>query len=186
MSGSPTRWELSQPIRYPDPDVVVLDKQVWQKDRPRQRRESSESPPASAFTEGPVWFGDGRYLLFSDIPNDRILRWDETTGGISEFETPRIYANGNTRDRQGRLLTCEHDTQRLTRTEYDGTPVVTLADSFEGCRSDRTERRGGEIRRHHLVERERRTGRGGKLPGYTAPQELPFRLSTGWTRAPTA
>jgi hypothetical protein len=59
------------------------------------------------FTEGPVWFGDGRYLLWSDIPNDRILKWEEETGAISVFRRPSNYANGNTRDRQGRLITCE-------------------------------------------------------------------------------
>jgi len=61
---------------------------------------------------GPGWFGDGRYLLWSDIPNDRIMRWDEETGAISVFRKPSRNANGNTRDRQGRLLTCEHDTRR--------------------------------------------------------------------------
>src|SRR5918992_239990 len=59
------------------------------------------------FTEGPVWFGGGRYLLWSDIPNDRILKWEEETGVISVYRRPSNYANGNTRDRQGRLITCE-------------------------------------------------------------------------------
>src|SRR5205807_9793033 len=85
------------------------------------------------FTEGPCWFGDGRYLLFSDIPNDRIMKWEEETGAVSVFRKPSNYANGNTRDRQGRLVSCEHDTQHLTRTEYDGT-ITLLADSFEGKR----------------------------------------------------
>jgi gluconolactonase len=81
--------------------------------------------------EGPVWFGDGRYLLWSDIPNNRIMRWDEETGAVSVFRKPSNYANGNTRDRQGRLVTCEHDARRVTRTEYDGTISVVL-DRFEG------------------------------------------------------
>ena len=68
-----------------------------------------------------MWFGDGRYLLWSDIPNDRILKWDEETGAVSIFRAPSNNANGNTRDRQGRLVTCEHDGRRVTRTEYDGT-----------------------------------------------------------------
>jgi gluconolactonase len=101
MPGPSTRWELSAPTRYPDPDVVVLDPRfhkIFIGNTGIQRIATG-----FAFTEGPAWFGDGRYLLFSDIPNDRILRWDETTGGISVFRSPSHYANGNTRDRQGRL-----------------------------------------------------------------------------------
>ena len=85
------------------------------------------------FTEGPVWFGDGRYLLWSDIPNDRIMKWEEETGAISVWRRPSHYANGNTRDRQGRLVTCEMGAQRLTRTEYDGT-ITVLAERFDGKR----------------------------------------------------
>ena len=83
------------------------------------------------WNEGPVCFGDGRYLLWSDIPNNRIMRWDEETGAVSVFRKPSNNANGNTRDRQGRLVTCEHDTRRVTRTEYDGT-ITVLADRFDG------------------------------------------------------
>jgi gluconolactonase len=83
--------------------------------------------------EGPVWFGDGRYLLVSDIPNQRILKWEEETGAISIFRKPSNFANGNTRDRQGRLVTCEHGGRRVTRTEHDGT-ITVLMDSFEGKR----------------------------------------------------
>jgi gluconolactonase len=83
------------------------------------------------WAEGPVWFGDGRFLLFSDIPNNRILRWLEDTGEVSVFRSPSNYSNGNFRDRQGRLLTCEHDSRRLTRTEYNGT-VTVLMDRFQG------------------------------------------------------
>jgi gluconolactonase len=81
------------------------------------------------WVEGPVWFGDLGFLLFSDIPNNRILRWTEE--GVSTFRAPSNYANGHTRDRQGRLLSCEHGTRRVTRTEWDGT-VTVLADSFGG------------------------------------------------------
>ena len=77
--------------------------------------------------------GDGRSLLVSDIPNDRILRWDEASGAVSTFRQPSNNANGNFRDRQGRLLTCEHLTRRVTRTEYDGRLTV-LADRFDGKR----------------------------------------------------
>ncbi|MCT7378677.1 SMP-30/gluconolactonase/LRE family protein [Chelativorans salis] len=84
------------------------------------------------WAEGPVWFGDANQLLFSDIPNQRMLRW-EPDGGVSVFRQPSNFANGNTRDRQGRLVTCEHGTRRVTRTEPDGT-ITVLADSFEGKR----------------------------------------------------
>jgi gluconolactonase len=83
------------------------------------------------WSEGPVYFGDGRYLLWSDIPNNRIMRWDEETGNESVFRRPSNNANGNTRDRQGRLVTCEHDARRVTRTEYDGT-ITVLIDKFDG------------------------------------------------------
>ena len=81
--------------------------------------------------EGPIWFGDGRYLLWSDIPNNRIVRWDEETGTVTIFRKPADFANGNTRDRQGRLLTCEHGKRRVSRTEYDGT-ITAVADKFDG------------------------------------------------------
>ena len=126
-----TRWESTAPIRYPDPDIIVLDPRFQALVLGNAAIERIAT--GFRFTEGPVWVGDGRYLLFSDIPNDRILRWDETDGGISVFREPSHYANGNTRDRQGRLVTCEHDTQHLTRTEYDGS-ITLLADRFEGKR----------------------------------------------------
>ena len=81
------------------------------------------------WAEGPVWFGDQQCLLFSDIPNDRILRWSEA--GLTTFRAPANYANGHTRDRQGRLISCEHGTRRVTRTEWDGS-ITVIADSFDG------------------------------------------------------
>ncbi len=82
------------------------------------------------WVEGPVWFGDAGCLLFSDIPNNRILRW--TPGaGISAFRQPSNYANGHTRDRQGRLVSCEHGTRRVTRTGLDGA-ITVIADSYQG------------------------------------------------------
>ena len=81
--------------------------------------------------EGPAWFGAGRYLVWSDIPNNRMMRWQEETGRVSVFRQPSNNSNGNTRDRQGRLITCEHDTRRVTRTEFDGT-ITTLIDKFDG------------------------------------------------------
>lgn len=82
--------------------------------------------------EGPVWFGDGHYLLWSDIPNNRMLRWIDGAG-VSQFRSPSNFANGNTRDRQGRLVTCEHETRRVTRTEHNGR-ITIIADSCEGKR----------------------------------------------------
>jgi gluconolactonase len=84
------------------------------------------------WAEGPVWFGDSRSLIWSDIPNNRMMRWSES-GQVDVFREPANYSNGNTRDRQGRLVTCEHGERRLTRTELDGR-VSVLADRFEGHR----------------------------------------------------
>jgi len=84
------------------------------------------------WAEGPVWFGDGRYLLWSDIPNDRLMKWEESTGAVSVFRQGG-HANGNTRDRQGRLVTCEHAGRRVVRTEYDGR-ITVLAERYEGKR----------------------------------------------------
>ncbi|MGS2618436.1 SMP-30/gluconolactonase/LRE family protein [Micromonospora sp. LZ34] len=81
--------------------------------------------------EGPAWFPAGRYLLFSDIPNDRVLRWDETTGAVGVFRQPAGYANGHTVDRRGRLVSCEQGRRRVTRTEPDGSDTV-LADRWRG------------------------------------------------------
>ena len=83
------------------------------------------------WVEGPVWFGDQGCLLFSDIPNNRIMRWSEE--GLTTFRTPANYTNGHTRDRQGRLVSCEHGGRRVTRTEWDGT-ITVLADGFQGKR----------------------------------------------------
>ncbi|WP_179379368.1 SMP-30/gluconolactonase/LRE family protein [Jannaschia marina] len=84
------------------------------------------------WVEGPVWFGDADCLLFSDIPNNRILRWTEGTG-ISTYRAPSNYSNGHTRDLQGRLVSCEHGTRRVTRTEHDGS-ITVIADGFDGKR----------------------------------------------------
>jgi len=84
------------------------------------------------WAEGPVWFNDGQYLLWSDIPNQRMLRWVEG-GGVSVFRNPSNFTNGNTRDREGRLVSCEHGSRRVTRTEIDGS-ITVLADSHQGKR----------------------------------------------------
>ncbi len=85
------------------------------------------------WSEGPVWFAAGRYLLWSDIPNNRIMRYDDTDGAVSTFRQPSNNSNGHTVDRAGRLVSCEHLTRRVTRTEHDGT-ITVLADSYQGKR----------------------------------------------------
>lgn len=134
-------WEPSQ--RYPDPRVRVIDKTFMKYRLSLAKVERIAT--GMRWSEGPVWFGDGRYLLWSDIPNNRIMKWEEETGAVSVFRKPSSNSNGNTRDRQGRLVTCEHDSRRVTRTEYDGS-ITVIADKFEGkplnspndivCRSD--------------------------------------------------
>jgi gluconolactonase len=84
-------------------------------------------------SEGPAYFAAGRYLVWSDIPNDRILRWDETTGTVGVFRHPAGYTNGHTVDRQGRLVSCEHGGRRVSRTGPDGT-ITTIADRHDGKR----------------------------------------------------
>jgi gluconolactonase len=85
------------------------------------------------WTEGPAYFPAGRYLVFSDIPNDRTLRWDETTGQVGVFRQPSGYSNGHTVDRRGRLVSCEQGRRRVTRTEHDGS-ITVLASEFQGRR----------------------------------------------------
>ena len=128
MPGS-IMWQQSSV--YPDPAIEILDPSF------EKYRIGSAAIERLAtgmrWSEGPVWFGDGRYLLWSDIPNNRIMRWDEETGAVSVFRKPSNNSNGNTRDRQGRLVSCEHGTRRVTRTEYDGA-ITVLCDSFDGKR----------------------------------------------------
>jgi len=118
-------------LRYPDPAIEVLNENFLGL---RLYSASVEQLATGLrWAEGPVWFGDGRYLLWSDIPNDRILRWDDCSGATSVFRAPSNNANGHARDREGRLVSCEHLTRRITRTEYDGS-VTVLADRFDGKR----------------------------------------------------
>lgn len=135
------QWQPSQ--RYPDPAVVALDPTFNAYRLGLAKVEQIAT--GMRWAEGPVWFGDGRFLLWSDIPNNRIMRWDEPTGAVSVFRAPANNSNGLARDRQGRLLTCEHLTRRVTRTEYDGS-ITVIADAYDGkrlnspndlvCRSD--------------------------------------------------
>ncbi len=120
---------FDESTRYPDPRVVIMDPSFL---KYRIFQASVEHLAGGCrWSEGPVWFGEHRCLLWSDIPNNRIMRWDEETGAVSIFRKPSNNANGNTRDRQGRLVTCEHDSRRVTRTEYDGA-ITVLADRYDG------------------------------------------------------
>jgi gluconolactonase len=121
-----TQWQPSQ--RLPDAAVREVDTSFGRYRLPLAKIERLAT--GTRWAEGPVWFGDARCLLWSDVPGNRILRWDEETGAVSDWRRPSGFANGNTRDRQGRLVTCEHGGRRVSRTEHDGR-VVTLVDSFE-------------------------------------------------------
>lgn len=122
-------WEKQEIVRYPDPAIEVLDARFAKYKIGNANVERLWS--GCRWAEGPVWFGDIRCLIWSDIPNNRMLRWTEETGDVSVFRSPTHNSNGNTRDRQGRLVTCEHDSRRVTRTEHDGS-IRVLLDSYEG------------------------------------------------------
>lgn len=122
-------WQES--LRYPDPAIRTLDPAFNKLRLPLSSVERLWT--GSRWGEGPVWLGDQRCLLWSDIPNNRVLRWDEETGQVSAFRKPSGNANGHTRDRQGRIIACEHGGRRVIRIEYDGA-ITVLADRFEGKR----------------------------------------------------
>jgi gluconolactonase len=123
-------WDVDRTIvRFPDPAIEVVDERF--RSLVVEHEVVERLWTGGRWLEGPVWFGDGRYLLFSDIPNNRIMCWSEITGAVTIFRSPSNNSNGNTRDRQGRLVTCEHLTRRVTRTEHDGT-VTILMDQYDG------------------------------------------------------
>jgi gluconolactonase len=119
------------PIQYPDPDVIALD--------PKFRRymigntSIKRLHTGTQWAEGPAWNGVGRYLVWSDIPNNVQLRWIEDDSRVTVFRSPSGYSNGNTFDYEGRQLSCEHGGRRVVRYEYNGT-VTVIADKFEGKR----------------------------------------------------
>jgi gluconolactonase len=117
------------PTRYPDPDIVVLDKRFAKYKIGNSAIQRLYK--GTLWAEGPAWCGQGRYLVWSDIPNNRQMRWLEEDGHVSVFRTPSGYSNGNTFDFEGRELSCEHGNRRVVRYEHDGT-VKVLADKFEG------------------------------------------------------
>lgn len=121
-------WSGQQPVRYPDPDVVVLDK--------RWNGKIGNAPIQKLYTgtlwaEGPAWSAQGRYLLWSDIPNNRQMRWLEEDGHVSVFREPSGYSNGNTFDFEGRQLSCQHGHRRVVRYEHTGS-VTVIADKWQG------------------------------------------------------
>ncbi|WP_088278549.1 SMP-30/gluconolactonase/LRE family protein [Ideonella sp. A 288] len=120
---------FTRSLRLPDPCIEVLDERFL----PLRLLSGTVERLATGFywAEGPVWVGDGRYLLMSDIPNNRIVRWDDCSGAVCDFRRPSNHANGLARDHQGRLLACEHLTRRVTRTEFDGR-ITVLADRYLG------------------------------------------------------
>ena len=114
--------------RYPDPRIEVLDKRFGAK---IGNAGIERIVTGLRWAEGPCWSADGHYLVVSDAPNNRIVRWLEEDGHVSNFRSPSSFANGNTRDARGRLVTCEQQTRRVTRTEHDGT-ITVLADKYDG------------------------------------------------------
>jgi len=117
--------------RYPDPAVVEIDASFARYRLPLTKVERLAT--GFRWAEGPAWLGDTRTLVWSDVQGDCMWRWDEESGAFGVFRKPSGHANGNTRDRQGRLVTCEHGGRRVVRTEYDGT-LTPLATHFEGKR----------------------------------------------------
>ena len=126
-------WSGNEPVTYPEPAFEVKDKRFSgrQGNATLQRIWHGQGHDAALWCEGPVWMGDWGCLLWSDIPNHRVLRWNEEDGHVSVYQTESGYSNGHTRDNQGRLIAMEHDTRRVRRREYDGTWTI-LCDSYEG------------------------------------------------------
>src|SRR5712691_6566564 len=122
-------WSGQNPVRYPDPDIVVLDKRF-------AKYKVGNTPIQRLYTgclwaEGPAWNGVGRYLIWSDIPNNRQLRYLEEDGHVSDFRNNANNSNGNTFDYEGRQLACEHLTRRVARYESNG-KITVLADKWQG------------------------------------------------------
>ena len=127
--AAPRDWSRNTPLRYPDPDLVALDSRF-------QRYILFNTPilrhhVGTMWAEGPAWNGVGRFLVWSDIPNNRQLRWIEDDNRVTEFRNPSGNSNGNTFDFEGRQISCEHGNRRVVRYEYDGT-ITIIADSYEG------------------------------------------------------
>jgi len=131
--GTDRDWTGEATVTYPEPAWEPKDKRFTarQGNATLQRIWHGMGHNAALWLEGPAWFGDWGCLVCSDIPNHRVLRWSEDDGHVSVYQTESGYSNGHTRDNQGRLIACEHDTRRVRRREYDGMWTV-LADNYEG------------------------------------------------------
>lgn len=124
-------WTGTTPVRYPDPDIVSLDPRFDRYKLGNTPVQRLYHNPNMLWAEGPAWNGVGRYLLWSDIPNDVQLRWIEDDGRVTTFRSPAGNSNGNTFDFEGRQISCEHGNRRVVRYEYNGR-VTVLADRFRG------------------------------------------------------
>ena len=131
--GRDRDWSGASPVTYPEPAFEVKDKRFSGKqgNSTLQRIWHGSGADAALWCEGPVWMGDWGCLLWSDIPNHRVLRWTEDDGHVSVYQGESGYSNGHARDNQGRLIAMEHDTRRVRRREYDGQWTI-LCDRFDG------------------------------------------------------
>jgi gluconolactonase len=121
-------WTGREPVRYGDPDIIALDKRF---EKYRINNTTIQRLWTGAlWAEGPAWNGAGRYLVWSDIPNNRQMRWLEEDGHVSVFRSPSDYSNGNTFDFEGRQISCQHGLRRVVRFEADGTTTV-IADKWQ-------------------------------------------------------
>ena len=163
QTGAPTRSTAPLPLgplpgsRYPDSRLESLKKppvSFGPSGFPAFAGTMAVERVATGFrwAEGPVYFPAGRYVLFSDIPNNRIMRFSEDDGHVSVYRHPSMNSNGNTIDREGRLITCEHSGRRVTRTELDGS-ITIIADKYQWQEAQLAERRGRRGRRFDLVLR---------------------------------
>jgi gluconolactonase len=129
LANAQRDWSGKDPVRYPDPDIIALDKRF-------NKYKIGNTPIQRLYTgtlwsEGPAWNSEGQYLVWSDIPNDRQLRWLQDDGHVSTFRNPSGYSNGNTFDYEGRQLSCEHGNRRVVRYEHNGS-VTVIADKSNG------------------------------------------------------
>jgi gluconolactonase len=122
-------WNNHQPVRYPDPDIVTLDKAFGK--YAMFNAVIYRHFVGTKWAEGPAWSAQGQYLVWSDIPNNRQMRLNVDDDHVSVFRNPSGYSNGNTFDQQGRQLSCEHVGRRVVRYEHDGT-VTVIADKYNG------------------------------------------------------
>ena len=166
-------WSNSSPtVPYPDPNVQILD--------PRFKKYIAGTTllrrvwTGAEWTEGPVWFGDIHCVIFSDIPNNRLLCYDTMSGETKVFRSPSNFANGNTRDRQGRLVSCEHEARRVTRTEYGG-KITVLADNFQGKKLNSPN--GAVVKSDDSIWfTDPSYGTAGDHEGHREPDELPHNV----------